>query len=181
MKKNDFKNDFRCKAIQKLELESKKITTKSKDKKISNEIYKIIKKYDFKTIMLYIPLKLEVDINSLILKLRREKKLILVPFMEGKSFRLVQYRLPLYKKKFGIKEPKNSYKFRTKNIDLAIVPIVGTDITLRRVGFGKGMYDRFFEKQKKHINYTLFITRKLFISEHNITDSHDISADMIII
>ncbi|CUV65353.1 5-formyltetrahydrofolate cyclo-ligase (fragment 2) [Sulfurovum sp. enrichment culture clone C5] len=101
--------------------------------------------------------------------------------MEGKSFRLVQYRLPLHKKKFGIKEPKNSYKFRTKNIDLAIVPIVGTDITLRRVGFGKGMYDRFFEKQKKHINYTLFITRKLFISEHNITDSHDISADMIII
>ncbi|CUV65352.1 5-formyltetrahydrofolate cyclo-ligase (fragment) [Sulfurovum sp. enrichment culture clone C5] len=74
MKKNDFKNDFRCKAIQKLELESKKITIKSKDKKISNEIYKIIKKYDFKTIMLYIPLKLEVDINDLILKLRREKK-----------------------------------------------------------------------------------------------------------
>lgn len=181
MKKNDFKNDFRCKVIQKLELESKKITTKSKDKKISNEIYRIIKKYDFKTIMLYIPIKLEVDINGLILKLRREKKLILVPFMEGKSFRLVQYRLPLHKKKFGIKEPKNSYKFRAKNIDLAIVPIVGTDITLRRVGFGKGMYDRFFEKQKKHINYTLFITRKLFISEHTITDSHDISADMIII
>ncbi len=180
MTKNDFKNRFRCETIQKLQLESKKINTITKDKKISDQIYKLAKKDKFKTIMVYIPLKLEVDINTLISKLRREGKTILVPFMEGKSFRLVQYRLPLNKKKFGIKEPKNSYKFRKKNIDLAIVPIVGTDNTLRRVGFGKGMYDRFFEKEKKYINYTLFIARKLFISKHYITDNHDISADMII-
>lgn len=181
MTKNDLKSNFRCKTIQKLELESKKIGARTKDKKIANEVYDIIKKNNFRTIMIYIPIKLEVNINPLILKLRREKRVILVPFMEGKSFRLVQYRLPLNKKKFGIKEPKNSYKFRKKNIDLAIVPIVGTDMTLRRVGFGKGMFDRFFEKEKKHINYTLFITRKLFISEDHITDNHDISADMIII
>jgi 5-formyltetrahydrofolate cyclo-ligase len=180
MTKNDFKNNFRCETILKLQKESNKINTIVKDKKISDHIYRLIKKHDFKTIMIYIPLKSEVNINALTLKLRQEGKMILVPFMEGKSFRLVQYRLPLNKKKFGIKEPKNSHKFIKKNIDLAVVPIVGTDRTLRRVGFGKGMYDRFFEKEKKYINYTLFVTRKLFISKHYITDNHDISADMIL-
>lgn len=181
MTKNDFKNNFRCETIQKLQLESKKINTRAKDKRISHKIYKLVKVNNFKTIMFYIPLNIEVDINALILKLRKEGKIIFVPFMEGKSFRLVKYRLPLIKKRFGIKEPKNSLAFRKKNIDLAVVPIVGTDTTFRRVGFGKGMYDRFFEKEKKYIKYTLFVTRKLFISKKNITDDHDISPDMIII
>jgi 5-formyltetrahydrofolate cyclo-ligase len=101
--------------------------------------------------------------------------------MEGKSFRLVKYRLPLEKKRFGIKEPKDSKQYRKKNIDLAIVPIVGLDITLRRVGFGKGMYDRFFEKEIKNIDKTVFVARKLCYSHEIITNDHDIKADIIII
>ena len=100
--------------------------------------------------------------------------------MEGKSFRLVKYRLPLEKKEFGIKEPKDSRQYRKKSIDLAIVPIVGLDVTLRRVGFGKGMYDRFFEKEIKNIDKTVFVARELCYSQEVITDDHDVKADIII-
>ena len=34
--------------------------------------------------------------------------------MEGESFRLVKYRLPLIKKKFGIMEPKDSKQYKNK-------------------------------------------------------------------
>ncbi|MBN2824942.1 MAG: 5-formyltetrahydrofolate cyclo-ligase [Campylobacterales bacterium] len=132
-----------------------------------------------KTVMLYIPLEIEVNTVPLIEILRREKRIVYVPFMEGKSFRLVKYRLPLEVKKFGIKEPKFSKEY-IKNIDVAIVPIVATDSTLRRVGFGKGMYDRFFEKNRKKIKKTIFVVRTLCYSQEIITHDHDIRADVLI-
>eukprot|EP00831_Metopus_contortus_P060499 TRINITY_DN52419_c0_g1_i1.p2 TRINITY_DN52419_c0_g1~~TRINITY_DN52419_c0_g1_i1.p2 ORF type:complete len:145 (-),score=27.86 TRINITY_DN52419_c0_g1_i1:164-598(-) len=100
---------------------------------------------------------------------------------EGKSFRVVKYRYPLEKNCFGIKEPKDSRQYRNKKLDIAIVPIVGMDITYRRVGFGKGMYDRFFEKEIKNINKTVFVARELCYSKEIVTDDYDVKADMIIV
>jgi len=129
--------------------------------------------------MLYLPLKMEINLYPLIQQLRKENKTLYVPFMEGKSFRLVKYRLPLYTKQFGIKEPKDSKQYRIKQIDMAIVPIVGVDRTRRRVGFGKGMYDRFFEKNKKNIKQVVFVARELCYAKEIVTDHYDVKADMI--
>ena len=174
MKKINFRKD----SIKKL----KDIETHSyrRDKYIIDILYRYIKAIDAKSIMLYIPLSIEVDIMPLIRRLRIEKRELFVPFMVGESFRLVKYRLPLETKKFGIKEPKYSQQKRRRSIDLSIVPMVGTDTTLRRVGFGKGMYDRFFENEKKNIKNTIFISRTLSISNQVITDHYDVKADMII-
>jgi len=173
----DNKTNFRQHAVQKLKKASQRGYLI--DKAILNRLYDEISQNRAKTIMLYIPLGIEVNIMPLIRVLRREKKLLYVPFMEGKSFRLVKYRLPLKVKCFGIKEPKFS-KAKIKNIDIAIVPIVGTDSTLRRVGFGKGMYDRFFEKNRKKIKKTIFVIRTLCYSPEIITQDHDIQADIMI-
>ena len=150
-----------------------------KDKKVLDDLYRYIISVKAENIMLYLPLKMEVNIYPLIIKLRKEKKNLYVPFMEGASFRLVKYRLPLRKKRFGIKEPLDSKQYRIKQIDLAIVPIVGVDVTHRRVGFGKGMYDRFFEKNKKNINKTVFVARELCYAKEIVTDHYDVKADMI--
>jgi len=152
---------------------NRNVNTYKLDKDLNNMLYMLIKKKKLKKIMLYIPLKIEVNIASLILKLRRENKMLLVPFMEGESFSLVKYRLPLSKKQFGVKEPKNTNKYKHK-IDLAIVPIIGTDETLRRVGFGKGFYDRFFEKNHKRIYKILFVGREYCVSSKIITDDYDV-------
>jgi 5-formyltetrahydrofolate cyclo-ligase len=142
-------------------------------KKISNEIYKIAKNY--KNILLFIPLKNEVDIKLLINRLRREKKNVFVPFMQDLSFKMVKYGLPLKKKKFLIFEPINKNKTLQK-IDLAIVPVIGITKNFQRIGFGKGMYDRFFAKlgYKPKI---VFVQLSPCVSEENIADKFDIKAD----
>ena len=151
-----------------------------KDKVVLKYLYKIITESHAQKIMLYLPLKIEVNLYPLIKRLREEKRELYVPFMEGKSFRVVKYRYPLEKKRFGIKEPKDSKQFRIKRLDIAIVPIVGMDVTQRRVGFGKGMYDRFFEKEIKNINKIVFVARELCYSKEIITNYYDIKADNVV-
>jgi len=179
MTKQKRKEDFRIDCIHKLKKRSKKNNYK-KDKQVINALSKYIKEEKVISILLYLPLSMEVNIYPLIRQLRKEKKQLYVPFMEGKSFRLVKYRLPLQLKQFGIKEPNDSKQYRNKKIDLAIVPIVGVDSTLRRVGFGKGMYDRFFEKEYKNIYKIVFVARELCYAKDVITDDYDVKADMIL-
>lgn len=179
MTKEGRKKQFRAQSLLQLKKASG-FGSYQKDKKILPVLYKYIAQNSARQVMIYIPLKTEVNIYPLIKRLRQEKKALYVPFMEGASFRLVKYRLPLKKKQFGIKEPNDSKQYRTKNIDIAIVPMVGTDKTHRRVGFGKGMYDRFFEKQGKHIKQIVFVARELCYSKEIVTDDHDVKADMII-
>lgn len=172
------KKTFRKRCIEKVK-KNKNVNRYKIDKLVNQQLYKEIKKENARRIMLYIPLKIEVNISSLILKLRRDKKRVLVPFMEGESFSLVEYRLPLKKKQFGVKEPKNTNKYKHE-IDLAIVPIIGTDSTLRRVGFGKGFYDRFFEINHKRINKVLFVGREYCVSSEVISDDHDVKGDLYV-
>ena len=98
--------------------------------------------------------------------------------MEGVSFKMVKFRLPLLKKKFGIKEPNNSL-FKLAKIDIAIVPILGVDKNFQRVGFGKGMYDRFFNKLKYKPLIIFVQLDKCFINQ-NICDVYDIKCDYLI-
>jgi len=178
--KESRKKHFRKRCLEEL----KEISRKNiyiKDKRVCFKLHRIIKALDARVIMLYLPLALEVNLYPLIRVLRQERRQLYVPFMEGKSFSLVKYRYPLETKRFGIKEPKYSRQYKKKKIDIAIVPIVGMDLTFRRVGFGKGMYDRFFEKEMHYIGKTVFVARKLCYSSRIVTDSHDVKADMIVV
>ncbi|WNL13261.1 5-formyltetrahydrofolate cyclo-ligase [Arcobacter cryaerophilus gv. pseudocryaerophilus] len=98
--------------------------------------------------------------------------------MEDDSFKIVKYRLPLHKKKFNIKEPTNSF-LKPNKIDLAVVPIVGIDALNKRIGFGKGMYDRFFYRLKYRPKI-VFIQLELCKSKEILSDNYDIEADYII-
>jgi 5-formyltetrahydrofolate cyclo-ligase len=120
----------------------------------------------------------EVNTKQLINKLKQKNKQIFVPFMEYLSFKMVKFSLPLKKKKFNIYEPKNKNKTKQK-IDVAVVPIIGIDKNYKRVGFGKGMYDRFFD----NLNYnpTIIFTQIYpCITLESVTDKYDIVADFLI-
>jgi 5-formyltetrahydrofolate cyclo-ligase len=174
------KDNFRKLCLSKLQFISRKTKIK-RDRTICSKIINIIKIHKPKKILLYIPLKNEVDIRPIINELRKQKDIeVYVPYMKGKSFVPVKYRLPLHKKKFNIKEPNYS-TFRNNNIDLdlIIVPIVGIDKTYRRVGYGAGMYDRFFDTLKKR-PITIFTQLTLCHTKEIVTDSYDIEADYII-
>ena len=162
------KNEFR-----KLCINMNKFNKYYYSKKIGLKLYNLAKHY--KNILFFIPMQNEVDIHWVLKKLKREKKNIFVPFMQDLSFKMVKYQLPLKKKRFNILEPINKQKTLTK-IDLAIVPIVGIDYTFRRIGFGKGMYDRFFDKLK-YKPKVVFVQLKPCISQTILTQKHDIKAD----
>jgi len=164
----DKKNEFR-----QICLNSKKVNRYLFSKKISKELLKLAKNH--KKILLFIPLKNEANIYGVIKKLRMEKKVIFVPLVEGTTFKMVKYSLPLKRKKFSLLEPHNKNQTLEK-IDLAIVPVIGMDSDFRRVGFGKGMYDRFFAKLPYRPKI-VFLQLRPCISAKKVTDSYDVRGD----
>lgn len=147
------------------------------DKLISTKINKINKKMN---ILFYLSLDMEVPTFELINKYRKKHN-IFVPFIEKSSFKMLIFRLPLTIKKFNIKSTNNSYSFlsKKKKIDIMIVPIVGMDVKSKRIGFGKGMYDRFYSNLKiKPI--IIFTQLKKCFSLDVISEWHDIKGDFII-
>ena len=123
------------------------------------------------------PLGMEPDIRMSLHTLRRQKNVYL-PFMENDSFKMVPFRLPLKPKRFGIYEPGNTNR-KIKKIDVAIVPAVGVDGEGRRIGFGKGMYDRFFARLKKR-PYIIFVQSELCKTTKHICDDYDVKANQLI-
>ncbi|MCK9455412.1 MAG: 5-formyltetrahydrofolate cyclo-ligase [Sulfurimonas sp.] len=151
-----------------------------KNAKIEAKLFLALKKFGNlknKKILFYTSLPFEANTAKAIQKLRKKCD-IFVPFMEGESFKMVPFRLPLKKKKFGIYEAGRSLR-DIKSVDIAIVPVVGIDGNLQRVGFGKGMYDRFFAKLKKR-PYTIFMQSEFCYTKELICDEYDITCDLII-
>jgi 5-formyltetrahydrofolate cyclo-ligase len=177
------KSDFRKGILSK----TKKLTYSKRlllSKKAINNLDRVLKKYAKKgdKILFFIPLKNEVDIIKYINNMR-SRYFVFVPFMEDVSFEMVQYRLPLFIRRFNIKEPSVSSNFYKKDIDIMITPVVGVDKNYQRIGFGKGMYDRFFEKQLKrqrNAPKVIFLQLEKFFINKFICDEYDIKADVYI-
>ncbi len=150
---------------------------KSRNLKLNRRLLNTRKLKKAKHVLAFWPLDMEPDIRRSILNMRRHKKVYL-PFMEDNSFKMVPFRLPLKPKRFGIYEPGNS-KMNIKKIDVAIVPAVGVDGEGRRIGFGKGMYDRFFARLK-YKPYVIFVQSKLCNTSKYICDKYDVKADLLI-
>ncbi|WP_331773867.1 5-formyltetrahydrofolate cyclo-ligase [Sulfurospirillum sp. 1612] len=174
----DTKQDFRTHCKGKLQKISRQNLLK-RNALVQKKLLQLIDEIHAKNILFYWPLKREVDVRKLLYRARcRPDCNIYVPFMEGVSFKMVKFRLPLKGKKFNIKEPNNSFA-KCKKIDLAIVPVLGVDGAFRRVGFGKGMYDRFFES----LPYTPHIAFVELVDCHTtstVSEKHDIQADIYI-
>ena len=128
------KDIFRKNCLSKMQKTSKhnKIY---RDLIINKKLLLELKKVKNKKILFYYPFKFEADIRKS-LNFLRKKNTIYTPFMQLQSFKMVPFRLPLKKKRFGILEAGNTIKNINK-IDIAIVPVVGIDANLQRVGFGK--------------------------------------------
>ncbi|WP_187646827.1 5-formyltetrahydrofolate cyclo-ligase [Nitrosophilus labii] len=170
------KEDFRKYCIKKVK-NIKKTHKKIKDKKIVKILDEFIELLNPSSILFYMPMGHEADINSLLKKFKDSKNIYL-PFMEGKSFKMVKYRLPIKVKKFGIKEPANSF-FKLSRIDLAIVPVIGVDGSFRRIGFGKGMYDIFFSKLS-YRPFVIFVEIEKCFTKSQICDDYDLLGDVYV-
>ena len=171
------KSKFRTNCIRKIQNVSKRKNKLYRDSLVNKKLFKILSKKKFQTILFYYPLSNEVDVRKILQKLRK-KKSVFLPFMQGKSFKMVPFRLPLKKKKFAIFEAGNTIRNINK-IDIVVVPVIGVDGSMQRVGFGKGMYDRFFAKLQKR-PYTIFVQSELCMTQEKICDDYDVVGDILI-
>lgn len=137
----------------------------------------IVSKKRPRSILFYLPMDLEVDLRPLMNRYRKKYN-IFVPFIVKESFKMVKYRLPLRRNRYNIFEPPASH-LKIKNVDMIIVPVVGVDGACKRVGFGKGMYDRYFQTLKKR-PVVIFIQRVKCLTTDIVTDSYDIAADFFV-
>jgi 5-formyltetrahydrofolate cyclo-ligase len=98
-----------------------------------------------KTVLLYYPVQNEVDVLPLVKRYKKEKTL-LFPVSHRHSMTVHPYagNAMMHRGKFGIPEPTTPAYEGT--IDLVIVPAVAFDKTGRRLGRGRGYYDRFIKK-----------------------------------
>lgn len=145
--------------------------------KILKEIEGIIKQRRAKNVLLYCPLKSEVDVFPLLWILKRNPKIkLFVPFVEGERMSAILFRLPLHKGRFGILQPSKS-NFCTQKLDLMVVPSIAWDKNLGRIGFGKGFYDRFYAKLSSK-PYIIFVSYLSFFVKEKVTQNFDICGDI---
>ncbi|RUM65829.1 MAG: 5-formyltetrahydrofolate cyclo-ligase [Sulfurospirillum sp.] len=147
------------------------------DKKAALRIEAIIDAKKPRSLLFYMPMPIEVDLRNLMQKMRKRYK-IFVPFIVKESFKMVNYRLPLRRNSYKIYEPPQS-RLKIKDVDMIIVPVVGVDGACKRVGFGKGMYDRYFQKLKKR-PVVVFVQRVKCATHEIVTDDYDIMADFYV-
>lgn len=144
--------------------------------KFYQKIDKILQIYSCKKVLIYLPLAYEIDL----LRFRRKlsfKYEIFTPFMQGASLKMVKLRLPFTKKKFKVLECMNSSA--AVKIDAAIIPVIGADKNLKRIGHGMGFYDRFFST----LSYSplmIFVCLSDNFSQKFLGEAHDISANFFL-
>ncbi|CZE47673.1 5-formyltetrahydrofolate cyclo-ligase [Campylobacter geochelonis] len=170
------KDIFRKNAKKALKNELK-FSAKSKHYTMLKTLEEVIKFTNSKRILLFMPLPYEPNL----LTLRRKftlKYQIYIPFMQNVSFKMVKLRAPFYSSHFGIKENKNQNEYK-KRIDLAVIPVIGVDGKMARIGHGKGYYDIFFSKLK-YKPIMVFVEIKDMFSKKILSQIHDIRGDFYI-
>lgn len=96
-----------------------------------------------KIIAIYYPILNEIDITGLT---NDTDKTFLFPILDENDD--MQFVIPLskdFERKYGFYQPV-SYEIYKGNIDLAIIPCLDVNNHLKRLGYGRGYYDRYFNK-----------------------------------
>ena len=102
------------------------------------------------TILFYASLPEEVDTWALMREALRQGKRVLIPKVRGRQLvpaEVKRLSTGLKRGAYGIREPQVRIQtVRPSDIDLVIVPGLAFDGKGRRLGRGKGYYDRFLKK-----------------------------------
>ena len=142
--------------MNKSQIRNKIIKTRKKkfNKDLKIDLSKFISflkndKLKFKSIGGYYPSNYEIDDLDILDLLEKKNFKVSLPIIEKDNqmnFYSWSRNDPLKINKFGIPEPVSSKIFYP---DILLVPLVAYDVSLSRLGYGGGYYDRYIEKIEK--------------------------------
>ncbi len=133
------------------------------------------------TVLLYYPIKGEIDLLPLVALCRRSGKEVGFPISKEDgtlAFRSLAKGERLTTGAYGIPEPSEESKPSTINEKtLCILPGLSFDKSGNRLGYGKGYYDRFLEHFP---GMTLGAAYSKALAEELPTDAHDRPVDTVV-
>ena len=151
------------------------------------------------TVHIYCSFGAEVQTQGLIQSAFEEQKRVLVPIVSGASNRL-EHRIITPQTRFetdsfGIPTPQYDFTDNNSNAttpaalaampcDCVIVPLLGFDVALNRIGYGKGYYDRFLQELLYEASTRPYLIglafQCQFVKEGISIEEHDIRLDAVI-
>lgn len=135
-----------------------------------------------KVLALYAPIHNEVDTAGVFAEALAALKTVLYPVVsgEGLAFRRVLDPDGLRRGAFGILEPDSSCEAHDpREADLIVIPGVAFDVKGKRIGYGKGYYDKSLHSLEGGGKLVGFCYDFQLVDE--ITDEpHDVKMDMLI-
>lgn len=176
-------NDTSKKALRQWALLSRKeIPEKTRlelSDRISQHLFALKEFFQAELVLCYVSKEHEISTGKIISRCFEEGKNIAVPICTGENmeFRQISGFHELEQGSFGVLEPKRHCKAAEINEKtICITPALCCNPRGYRIGYGKGFYDRFFEKNecvKAGLCYSGFI-------KEFIPDDNDIALDIIV-
>jgi 5-formyltetrahydrofolate cyclo-ligase len=131
-------------------------------------------------IALYAPIHHEVETRAVAIEALGSQKTLLYPAVQGNEmqFRRVLGLQDLVPGRYGIPEPAGEV-WEPCRADLIVVPGVAFDLSGRRIGYGKGYYDKVLHTLEGSGRLVGFCYDfQLF--EEIVGEPHDVTMDMIV-
>ena len=155
--------------------ERSKLDMEALSEKLAKKLQRTDEYKNAKNIMIFYPLKDEVNLLSL---LDDKTKVFYLPKIDGENLLCCRYENgdPLCKSCFNTHEPVTAPE-TDFTPDLIIVPALAVDKNNYRLGYGKGFYDKFLVKAKAK---KIVCIPKKFVVETIYPNDFDIPVDKII-
>jgi 5-formyltetrahydrofolate cyclo-ligase len=149
-----------------------------KDKLLRNKVFKRAK-----IVMFYIAFGGEVNTKEMIREAKKAGKLICVPVYkkdkETMQPAIFKDHAKLKKGPYGVLEPVTETMIKPEDLDLVIVPGLAFDKEGRRLGRGKGCYDRFLRTLSANTS-SIGLAFDFQVLPLVPTTRHDVSVNSII-
>jgi len=139
---------------------------------------------DAEAVMMYVPMRGEVDTSQLAIACWQQDKTVLIPKVdwEHRHMHVVTCRSladEMVKSKYGVPTPVGGEPWPIQQIDLVIVPALAYDLHGHRVGHGGGFYDRFLDQPLLRARTCGLAFEEQVVEELPVHD-HDQSIDMLV-
>ncbi len=155
----------------------KQLDIKKASDVILSKIYSLKEFSAAKNVLIFYPLKYEINLLPL---LNFKDKNFYLPKVDGENLLICPYSTNLKKSGFNVMEPDDNIVCDDLSIiDLSFIPALAVDKNMNRIGYGKGYYDRLFSESEFRAKKIVVINKELVVSKID-ADKYDKKIDFYI-